>query len=592
MVHGNTQGLRRSLLERMEQLYDLEISPEVFATRELLDELACLTDQINREIAVYITRSGEIVDVFIGTNDRVALEERRIRRGHRGLSGVRCVHTHPGGAAALSELDKLTLHRLWLDAMAAVAVHDAKPQAVGCAVLADETGAVHSLPVRYPNQVEKSDWMQQVLAAEAQIRQRLAKEKEKTKEKAFLVSVGEATEEEAARSLEELARLADTAGAEVCGKLLQRRQRPDNATYIGSGKLEDLMVRAHRSGADVIVFDDELSGIQLRNLEDTLGVRVIDRTMLILDIFSMRAQTREGKLQVELAQQIYRLPRLLGMGTVLSRLGGGIGTRGPGEKQLEVNRRHIRRRITELERDLTAVQKQRDMRRARRVRNAIPVVALVGYTNAGKSTLLNTLSGSDVLAEDKLFATLDAVSRRVVLPHGHEVLFVDTVGFINKLPHTLVRAFQATLEEVVHADLLLHILDASDEEAPLHKQVVEEVLQTLGAGEKPSLLVYNKADKMPAADREWMSHDGILISAKSGSGIENLLQKVETQVFADNVTVCLLLPHAKGALRARLHESARVVEERFENDGIHMTVEFTKENYGRFHEEINSVVVS
>ena len=286
-------------------------------------------------------------------------------------------------------------------------------------------------------------------------------------------------------SLDELASLAETAGAMVITRVLQNRMRPDPATFIGSGKAEELQLTCQTLEIDLAIMDDELTGAQQRNLENALGVRVIDRTALILDIFAQRAQSSEGKLQVELAQMKYRLPRLTGMGTVLSRLGGGIGTRGPGETQLEVDRRRIRRRIDDLEMQLREIKKQRDMRRARREKNGQITVALVGYTNAGKSTLLNALSGADVLVEDKLFATLDPVMRRVELPENRECLVVDTVGFIRKLPHQLVQAFRSTLEEALFADLLVVVSDLSSPHYAQQRATVFEVLNDLGAADRP-----------------------------------------------------------------------------------------------------------
>ena len=336
-------------------------------------------------------------------------------------------------------------------------------------------------------------------------------------------------------SLQELAQLAETAGVEVKGVVRQKRDRPDAALFIGQGKVKELALLRQQMDANVIIFDDELTPVQQRNLELSLGVKIIDRTALILDIFAQRAHSREGKLQVELAQMRYRLPRLSGKGTELSRLGGGIGTRGPGETKLEVDRRRVRTRINDIEKELALVLQQRQQQRQRRKDNEVPLIALVGYTNAGKSTLLNALTDAGVLAENKLFATLDPTTRSVTLPDGETILFSDTVGFIQKLPHQLVAAFRATLEEVVEADLLLHVVDASHSQREAQEQAVYEVLKELKVAEKPMLLVFNKADRMEAGEpavveRLLRRGDAFLVSALQKTGLEELLLAVAAKV--------------------------------------------------------------
>ncbi|MCL6499609.1 MAG: GTPase HflX, partial [Firmicutes bacterium] len=329
-------------------------------------------------------------------------------------------------------------------------------------------------------------------------------------------------------SLEELRRLAETAGAEVVDVLTQERPRPDPATLIGRGKVAELRALVEREAADLVVFDEELTPAQQRNLEEELGVKVLDRTALVLDIFARRARTREGRLQVELAQMTYLLPRLVGKGVLLSRLGGGIGTRGPGETQLETDRRRVRRRIDELRASIEEVARARRTQRRARQQAEIPVVALVGYTNAGKSTLLNALSGAQVFVEDKLFATLDPTARRARLPDGRPVVLVDTVGFLRKLPTQLVAAFRATLEEVTEADALVHVLDVSHPAWERQRQAVEELLEELGADGKPTVLALNKTDRLPA-DRvaELVARTGgVPISALRRTGLEELLARV------------------------------------------------------------------
>ena len=367
------------------------------------------------------------------------------------------------------------------------------------------------------------------------------------------VTVGIDTEEyDCASSLAELKALADTAGAEVVGTLTQRRESLDKATAIGSGRLSELAALAEAQEADLIIFDHELSATQLRNLEDALPCRVIDRTMLILDIFAGRARSAEGRLQVELAQLEYLLPRQAGMGTELSRLGGGIGTRGPGETKLETNKRHIRRRIQALKRQLETVEKQRNLRRARRKKDQVLTVALVGYTNAGKSTLMNRLTDAGVWAEDQLFATLDTTARALRLPDGRTVLLVDTVGLVRRLPHHLVEAFHSTLEEAALADVILNICDASAPDAAEHLAVTRELLEQLGCADRPIITVYNKCDRAGTPLHLQVGDpNAVWISALQGGGIGILLDAIAAALPKDRKRVTLLLPFAQGGLAER-----------------------------------------
>lgn len=372
-------------------------------------------------------------------------------------------------------------------------------------------------------------------------------------------------------SMEELAELAKTAGLEVVGTLIQNRASADPATYVGEGKLEELNLAAQELGADVVIFDDELSPVQVRNISDALERKVIDRTTLILDIFAARAITKEGKIQVELAQLRYLLPRLTGLGKALSRLGAGIGTRGPGETKLETDRRHIRRRIGALSDELKEVQRHRDLLRARRKKDALPVIALVGYTNAGKSTLLNVLTDADVLAEDKLFATLDPTQRSLILSDNRTVLLVDTVGFIRKLPTHLIKAFQSTLEEAALADILIHVVDASNEEYPHQVEVVEGILKEIGAGGKPMIVAFNKSDLVEdmSALPKSMDHAVacVSISAKTGQGIKELLDAVEQMVPGRKQRIKACIPYSQGKLLAALHETQVVEQEAYAEEG-------------------------
>lgn len=368
-------------------------------------------------------------------------------------------------------------------------------------------------------------------------------------------------------SLTELEGLAKTAGAVVVGRTVQKKERPDTALFLGKGKVAEVTLMAQELEADLLILDDEITPSQQRNLESVTGLRVVDRTALILDIFAQRARSSAGKLQVELAQLKYNLPRLGGQGLVLSRLGGGIGTRGPGETKLEMDRRRIRGRIHDLTEKIDKLKAQRQLHRIQRKNSRVPVAALVGYTNAGKSTILNALAGSnEVMAEDLLFATLDPTTRLIQLDDKQEILLTDTVGFIQKLPHTLVSAFQATLEETAEADLLIHVVDASDVNYELQIQAVVEVLKEIGAENKPAIFVFNKADKLPVLQfsdnhvekRMLQGREGVVISAKNPAGLEILREKIKSFFAQSNITLKLCIPYDQGHLVTRLHDVAKV----------------------------------
>ena len=373
-------------------------------------------------------------------------------------------------------------------------------------------------------------------------------------------------------TMQELARLAQTAGAVPVAEVVQSRARPDAAYYLGKGKVEELKIIAAETGADLVIFDDELTPTQIRNLEKLLEMRVVDRTALILDIFAGRARSREGKLQVELAQLTYLLPRLAGRGTQLSRLGGGIGTRGPGETKLETDRRRLRKRIGDLQAEIEEIKKHRLLHRRARQKNDVPTVALVGYTNAGKSTLLNTLASANVAAEDKLFATLDPTTREVALPGGGSFLLTDTVGFIQKLPHHLVAAFRATLEEITAADLLLHVVDTAHPQAERQMAEVNKILSELGAGMLPVLVVFNKmvlpeaSRQYPVLARQYPEH--VAVAAKNGRGIEDLLMAVERILRQGDKQVEILIPFARAGLLSLVRRHGRLEAQEYLPEGI------------------------
>ena len=384
--------------------------------------------------------------------------------------------------------------------------------------------------------------------------------------KAILACV-DTGEFDAETSIGELAELASTANAEVVGSIIQKRPSYDPATCMGAGRLEELKEQLEPLGAELVIFDHELTGVQVRNIEQILDVRVIDRTTLILDIFAQRARTKEGKLQVELAQQKYRLPRLTGMGTSLSRLGGGIGTRGPGETKLETDKRHIRKRISYLEAELDELKKHRDFSRSRRKKDGVLCAAIVGYTNVGKSTLLNALTDAGVLAENKLFATLDITSRSIELPDGRSVMLIDTVGLIRRLPHNLVEAFKSTLEEAAAADIILNVQDLTSPEIKEQADVTAHLLSELGCDGIPQIYVMNKADAAEFTDTVFEDDNTVMISAKEQTGFDKLLDCIMKNLPETAKRMNLLIPYDKTAFIGRIRQEGKVFSEEYTADG-------------------------
>ena len=561
-VHGNLTGVRDAVIAALGELYAYEVEEGAFLPRELMQILAKFSAQMNREIAVYITRDGEIVEVCVGTDRDVELRDYRLRRNEQRLSCVRCVHTHPNGDGRLSDVDLSALRAFRYDAMVAIGCQGGEPTFVQAAFLGEKQSILMDEPCRW-YRLPESEWLAQVEESDRMVGWGEDETKPHTRERAVLMGI------ESEESLQELARLADTAGAEVVATYLQKRDKPDNALFIGRGRAEELCRQCQALEADVCILDEELTGIQVRNLENMLRVKVIDRTTLILDIFAQRATSAEGKLQVELAQLQYQSTRLIGQGLVLSRLAGGIGTRGPGESKLEMNRRRIRERMTELRRRLDAVEKQRELRRKNREKNEVPVVALVGYTNAGKSTLLNAMTGADVYAQDQLFATLDAVSRRVETAEHTPYLLTDTVGFIRKLPHALVSAFRSTLEEAALADVLVIVSDGASGEILRQHETVEAVLRDLGATEQPRIEVINKVDLGTAAPA---IPGAVMVSAKTGEGLEDLRQAIAAELQKTYAPVTFFLPFSQYGVLAQIRPLGRVVQERHTDTGTELTI--------------------
>ena len=397
--------------------------------------------------------------------------------------------------------------------------------------------------------------------------------------------------EDISYSMEELAGLAEADGVAVAGQMIQSLERPNTATLIGKGKVEELAELCRNMEADMVIFNDELSGVQLRNLEEALEVRVIDRTILILDIFADRAVSREGKLQVELAQLQYRMPRLTGFGRSLSRLGGGIGTRGPGEKKLETDRRHIAGRIDDIKAELARIGKTRQVQRSGREKSQIPVVALMGYTNSGKSAIMNRLlqlserEDKTVSSQDMLFATLDTQHRKITLEQGSEFILIDTVGFVSRLPHSLVEAFKSTLEEVRYADLLIHVVDSSYENRDLYMEVTNKVIEQIGAGDKDQIVAYNKMDIAKSVPLDVSGHEAVYLSAKTGENINVLVEKIREKIFGGRVEMTLLIPYQRGDITSYLCENAQIFSMEYEEEGTLLHGKLEREDalrYGSF----------
>lgn len=597
-IKGNIKGIRDSVIAELQKLYDMQ-SPQL-VSQELAVKLADITEYINREISVYITRSGQIIEIAVGDNATVELPSFSGRRGAGRLSGIRCIHTHPGGNPYLSGVDISALKNNKYDAMVAIGVVSpdfTKSELTFGLITGIDSNENYTAECYGPYSIEDAENINFVNTVST-IERILDKQTgtaslQVMSERAILIGMEWGRNDSlwtVDDSLEELKQLADTAGATVIKKFIQKRPKPDPAFFIGRGKVQELALYAQQENIDLCIFDDELSPAQQRNIESVMGIRILDRTALILDIFAQRARTNEGKLQVELAQLQYTLPRIMGKGLMLSRLGGGIGTRGPGETKLEVDRRKIRDRIAFIKDQIEKVKAVRSLHRSKRKKNNVFEVSLVGYTNAGKSTLLNTLTNSDIYAKDQLFATLDPTTRQLTLPNKQEIIITDTVGFIQRLPHQLIAAFRSTLEVVTEADLLVHVIDVSHELYKEQAAAVHEVLKEIGAETKPVITVYNKIDKLPPdsklADRLALEEDTVCISAAKKLNLETLQQMIETHLKSKAVEVTLCIPYAETAKAAQLHETANVLEQEYTENGAVMKVILPVEDLEAYNEYI------
>jgi GTP-binding protein HflX len=563
------------VLNKLENLYKMVMPKEIVCSYELVEMLKEVSVIVNREVSVAVNRRGTVISIAVGDSSTVEIPE--IEERDRRLSGIRIIHTHPNGNSTLSAVDISALVKYKLDCMLAIGITDGEftDATMGfCAVVNNRITAETTKKLKL-EEMFNFNIAEKISETDKLIREAAIVEDDS--ERAILVSV------DSEESIDELEELAKACGVKVLKKVIQHRSSIDTAFYVGKGKVEELALMRQVYSANVIIFDDELSSSQVRNLEENIGAKVIDRTTLILEIFATRARSREAKIQVELAQLKYRLPRLMGLGTVLSRTGAGIGTRGPGEKKLETDKRHIREKIYDLNNELKKISKVRETQRERR--NAMPKVSLVGYTNAGKSTLRNKLceiaypkesiKKEKVFEADMLFATLDITTRAVLLPDNRIITLTDTVGFIKKLPHDLVEAFKSTLEEVVFSDLLLHVVDCSSSYVEEQIEAVNTVLGQLGAADKPMMLVLNKIDRVgedivDAIAEKHSEMKIVRISAREDINLDLLLSEVAEVLPYIQKEIRFLIPYSDQSLVAYLHRNAKVLEEEYRDEGAYV----------------------
>lgn len=588
MIYGNIEGIKKSFLQQLEYIYDIKVQKNSIISEEIVNVMCKLTKELNREISVAISRKGNVLAVSIGDSTTVELPEIDVKKNK--LCGVKVVHTHPNGNPKLSCVDLSALIKLKLDCIAAIGVDEGNITGITlgfCDLQNDILVTEETTPLTLQEIVNfdiqgKIRYVEKFLENTEDI-------KEDT-ERAILVGVDDE------ESINELGELAKACNITVGDKVLQNRNKIDSAYYIGTGKVEEISLRRQALHANVIIFDDELAASQIRNLEEAIGAKVIDRNTLILDIFARRAKSKESKIQVELAQLKYRLPRLTGLGSVLSRTGGGIGTRGPGEKKLEIDKRHIKERIYELNKELSKIKKVRETQRSNR--NEVPKVSLVGYTNAGKSTLRNKLcdialanssNKEKVFEADMLFATLDTTTRAINLPDNELVTITDTVGFVNKLPHELVEAFKSTLEEVIYSDLLLHVIDISSFSAEKQIEAVDKVLKELGVEQKPMILVLNKVDKVSIETLNYFKDkykdkNVIEISAKLGINLEELLQNISKSLPYTLIDARYSIPYDKQNIVAFLHRNSKIDKEEYRDEGTYIETKVDEEVFNKCKE--------
>lgn len=575
MIKGNVDGIKDFILKELDSIYDITVTKNRVIEPEIIALIASISSRINREINVAIDRRGNIVEISIGDSSSVQLPLLNVQE--KRLSGIRVIHTHPNGNPNLSSIDISALTKLKLDCIAAIGVVEEKITGVVmgfCNVDGDELSHEVTEVMNIPEFIDY-DFLYRIEEIESILKKRNIVENDDE----YAILVGIDNDE----SLDELAELARACNVKVVGKFFQKKSKIDPCYFIGTGKVIELARFKQIKKANLIIFDEELSGLQVKNLEEVTGCKVIDRTVLILEIFATRARTREAKIQVELAQLKYRSSRLLGFGTTMSRTGGGVGTKGPGEKKLEIDKRRIRETIHDLKQELEKIRKTRITQREKRDESGIPKISLVGYTNVGKSTLRNLLVSmytadntskkEDVFAENMLFATLDITTRAITLPDKRVASLTDTVGFVRKLPHDLVEAFKSTLEEVSFSDLIIHVVDISSDTVVEQIKAVENVLSELNALDKPTFLALNKCEmatpeQIANVKEKFSNYQMIEISAKQNYNIDKFLDMTVSLLPQTTRKCTYLIPYTDTSMGAYLHRNAIIQSEEYEGEGV------------------------
>ncbi|MDD4542886.1 MAG: GTPase HflX [Clostridia bacterium] len=565
LVSGNTEGLKKSMLDMLLSIYEDKFDSDLYCSLDTITKICYVTYETKREVAVYIDKKNTVTEVAVGDSSLV-------KSDYEPSKGIRLIHTHPNGSAILSHVDIQTLKNTALSAMAAVSIKDdGTMDMMYCAVVDESDEPVLFGPYM---DIEQTSYFMKILKENYYKKTDELIDIQEQKERVIAVGLNSTYSKSL---IEELKSLIETAGGKCVATVVQNKSEPDSAYYIGKGKLRELLHLCSQYQADTVVFDDELTYSQQNNIESELNVKVLDRTSVILDIFAKRAFTNEGKLQVELAMLSYMYPRLTGKGQMLSRLGGGIGTRGPGESKLETDRRHIRRRMTYLKEQLDKVDKRRSLTRDNKTRKSFFTFALAGYTNAGKSTLLNLLTESSVVAEDMLFATLDPTIRSLKLPSNSQVMLIDTVGFIAKLPVKLIEAFKSTLDEIRYADCIIHVIDGSNQDASRQMDEVYSILKSIGADTVPVIEAVNKTDLVKDPILNASTCPRAYISCANGQGIDDLLSLMDKASKNKFINMKLKVDFENGKLLSFIHSNAKVISKTETEEGIDIEFEIAAE---------------
>lgn len=596
MFNNRTPGIKTHILEELNEIKKMNMGKDFFVKKEILEQISKISSKINKEISLTINRNGEITDLSIGDSSSASISD--IKQKEKKLSGFRVIHTHPNGVSKLSEIDLSALIELKLDSIIALGL-DSSGKIIGInfafCKIKNNLINYEEFTSKDILAVETFDYLSKIKNFEKKLKNRV-EYIEDNKEKAILVG------REDMESLLELKELAKACEIETIDIILQKGNTVDKSFYIGKGKVLELIRLKQTKSANLIIFDEELSGIQIKNLEEATNCNIIDRTYLILEIFSRRSKTRESKIQIKLALLKYKSSRLIGFGSSLSRIGGGIGNRGLGETKLELDRRNIKDKISFLKKELEKVKNIRSTQRDKRENSGIIKVSLVGYTNVGKSTLRNLIINKykvenetqkeDVLAKDMLFATLDTTTRVIRSTSNREIAFTDTIGFIRKLPHDLIEAFKSTLEEVIFSDILIHVVDASSKNILKEIKVVESVLEDLKAKDKPTILALNKSDLLSLEDLNFLkehlkNYKTIEISAKNNENIDALLN-LTSHFFPNNLReVEYLVPYNESTFSSYLHNNANILEEKFMEDGIKIKAIVSEKIFNKYKKFTN-----